>query len=103
MASTASWQDWSDRRDAPRTRVKMPARVQGEFFSCDGTLLNISRSGAMLATVHPPRAGRDVMLVCRNVKTIARIVWVSGRHLGLSFDADIGEEKVSRLVAVAAA
>lgn len=103
MASAASWQDWSDRRDAPRASVTLPAKVEGEFFSCGGTLLNISRSGAMLATAHPPRAGRSVMLVCRNVQTLARIVWVRDRHLGLAFDADIGEEKVSRLVGAAAA
>lgn len=101
MASALSWQDWSDRRDAPRVPVELPAKVEGDFFCCAGTLLNISRSGAMLVTTHPPRAGRDVMLVCRNVKAIARIVWVRGRELGLSFDGQIGDENISRLVSIA--
>jgi len=101
MAASARLLDWADRRDAPRIATRRPARIDGEWFSCTGDLLNISASGAMVATAHPPRKGRNVALVCEDVDAAARIVWVGDRRFGLAFDAQLSTDQLSRLAGTA--
>lgn len=101
MASSARLQDWRDRRDAPRINAWRPAQINGDWFSCTGDLLNISASGAMVATSVPPRPGRYVALVCDGIDAVARVVWARDRRLGLAFDAPLSAAEVSRLAGVA--
>lgn len=81
--------------------MRRAARIDGECFSCAGDLLNISASGAMIATAYPPRPGRHVTLICDEVDAIARVVWVGERSLGLAFDAHLPAEQVSRMIEAA--
>lgn len=90
-----------ERRGDERERVLMTAHLRVDGETERSVLLNISRSGAMMATMSPPPVGGRATLICEGLEAPARVVWNKGHQFGLAFDRPIRGEQVAAIVAIA--
>ena len=74
------------RRDS---RLRIRQGVPAQAMTLDGqhsaSLLDLSQSGAHLRLSEPLRTGQDVMLWWLGFEAFGRVVWVSGKDIGLEF------------------
>lgn len=82
------------RRDDPRVRVRLDARLVTVTRTQTIKLHNISRSGASITSETPLKRGADVVLEWRDVEAFAQVTWVEGCRCGLRFEEPIPEEAV---------
>lgn len=93
---------FQERRRDERERVLITAYLRGKGGNLRSVLLNLSRSGAMMASVSPPAIGDAVTLVCEGLEVSAKVMWLKGYQFGLSFERQIDERQVSAVAALGA-
>ncbi|MEE4337811.1 PilZ domain-containing protein [Erythrobacter sp.] len=82
------------RRSAARLRVSLPARlisIEGER-AC--VLVNLSRTGAMVAVEGPVRVGENAVLSCAELEAFGEVVRADGGLYAMRFDDPISEAEV---------
>ncbi len=92
---------FQDRRCDERERVLIAAFVRNDKETLRSVLLNLSRAGAMMASVSPPAVGDAVTLVCEALEAPAKVMWVKGYQFGLSFTRRLDEQQVVAIVDLA--
>jgi hypothetical protein len=92
---------FQERRGDARERVLMAAFLRTERETLRSVLLNLSRAGAMMASVSPPPTGASVTLVCEALEAPAIVKWVKGYQFGLAFTRRLDEQQVAAIVALA--
>lgn len=75
-----------ERRADERRSVLLPAIVHADGGEIRAILLDISRSGAMLAAVEGACAGTAIKLVVDEGLMAGRIIWSEGYRFGVNFD-----------------
>ena len=90
-----------ERRRDERERVLIPANLRREKGVTRAVLLNLSRTGAMMASVSPPEMDEKVRLLCEDLEAAGKIVWAKGYQFGIAFHQKIDEQQVAAIVAVA--
>ena len=92
---------FQERRREERSRVLISAhlRIAGETYR--SVLLNLSRTGAMMASVSPPREQQAVTLVCEGLAAPARVIWRKGYQFGLAFDRQLDALQVAAIIDLA--
>lgn len=90
-----------ERRRDDRERVLIPANLRSAKGTKPAVLLNLSRTGSMMASVSPPEMGEAVRLLCEDLEVPGKIVWAKGYQFGIVFDRKIDERQVAAIVAIA--
>jgi len=102
MSLAARLQDlFLDRRADERSRVLITAHLRTDRQTIRAVLLNLSRSGAMMAAVTHPSAGDSVTLICGALEARAKVIWVKGFQFGLVFERKLHQQQVEAIVALA--
>lgn len=83
-----------ERRVHARRKVLLPARLRHGVIESPATILNISRSGAMVEVDLPPATGSRVVLLRHGQETAAVVVWLKQNRLGVLFDTPLTEDEV---------
>jgi hypothetical protein len=92
---------FQERRRDERERVLIPADLRSEKGITRTVLLNLSRTGAMMASVSPPEVGEMVELLCEDLAATGKIIWAKGYQFGIAFHRKIDGRQVAAIVAVA--
>jgi len=92
---------FQDRRSDERERVLIAAFLRTERETLRSVLLNLSRAGAMMASVSPPEVGSMATLVCEALEAPGEVKWVKGYQFGLAFTRRLDEQQVAAIVALA--
>jgi hypothetical protein len=92
---------FSDRRREERSRVLIAAHLRTDKETIRSVLLNLSRTGAMMASVSPPVEGETVTLICEALEARGKVIWVKGFQFGLAFGRKLHEVQVAAIVALA--
>lgn len=92
---------FQERRRDPRERVLIAAYLRTGNEACRAVLLNLSRTGAMMASVSPPPIGSDTTLVCEDLEVRGAIAWSKGYQFGVTFTRRIDTAQVDAIVALA--
>lgn len=92
---------FQERRRDDRERVLIPANLRREKGMTRAVLLNLSRTGAMMASVSPPDVGEMVRLLCEDLEAAGKIVWAKGYQFGVAFNRQIDAKQVAAIIAVA--
>ena len=74
-----------ERRKDERRSVLLSTHVEWDGGLLAAVMLNISRSGAMMAAVNGPVAGQGVTLLLDEGRTAGRVIWAEGYRFGLGF------------------
>lgn len=82
------------RRGAPRLRVSLPARFQAIEETHKAILLNISRTGAQFAILHPVREGEGGILECGSTKAFALVTRSEFSINAVAFEEPLSEAEV---------
>lgn len=92
---------FEERRRDNRERVLFPAElaVGDRVVRC--VLLDISKRGAMLASVEPPKRGVRAVLQCHDINSMATIRWVHHYQFGIVFDHWLRNRQVAALIEIA--
>lgn len=85
-----------ERRANPRTEVNCAARLRTSFGEREGTLSDLSISGARFHTVNPPKEGSTALLEWETHDAMCRIVWTRDGVCGLLFDRPIPRHVVEK-------
>jgi hypothetical protein len=93
---------FQERRREERTRVLTPAHCRIEDETVAAVLLNLSRTGAMLASVSPPRERAGVTLICEGLSAPGRVVWQKGYQFGIAFDRELDQRQHAAILALGA-
>lgn len=102
MSLAARIQDlFRDRRVDERARVLITAHLRTRTETIRAVLLNLSRSGAMMASVSPPTTGEAATLICEALEARGKVIWVKGFQFGLAFERKLQQEQVAAIVALA--
>ena len=88
MEQTASIQHWIDRRQAPRFRLGMPARLITLEKHLDVVLEDLSEAGAKI-TLPEPHTFPVCVLKWMDHHAFAEVRWMQGRVVGLEFTGTI--------------
>lgn len=92
---------FQERRCEERERVLITAYLRIDGRSLRSVLLNISRAGAMMASVSPPVVGASVTLLCEGLEAPGKVVWLKGYQFGISFARRIDHRQVAAIIALA--
>lgn len=92
---------FQERRREERSRVLVPAHLRIGEETLRSVLLNLSRNGAMMASVSPPAEQLSVTLICEGLTAQGRVVWRKGYQFGLAFDRPIDGLQVAAIVDLA--
>jgi hypothetical protein len=92
---------FQERRRDERERVLIPAGLRTEKGVTRAVLLNLSRAGAMMASVSPPEVDETVRLLCEDLEAAGKIAWTKGYQFGVAFHHKIDARQVAAIVAVA--
>jgi hypothetical protein len=93
---------FQERRRDRRERVLIAAYLRAPGTeSVRAVLLNLSRAGAMMASVSPPLVGSAATLICEDLEANGTVAWVQGYQFGLTFARRIDEAQVAAIVALA--
>lgn len=90
-----------ERRRDERSRVLIAAHLRTEQETIRAVLLNLSRAGAMMASVSPPAENDRVSLICEALEERGKVIWVKGFQFGLAFERKLHEQQVAAIVALA--
>ena len=82
------------RRGAPRLRLSLPARLTSIERTHQAILLNLSRTGALVAILDAVREGEGGILECGNLKVFGVVARSEFSLNALRFDKEISDEKV---------
>ena len=93
---------FSDRRREERSRVLIAAHLRTDRETLRAVLLNLSRTGAMMASVSPPAVSDTVTLICEALEARAKVIWVKGFQFGLAFKRKLHDVQVAAIVTLAA-
>ena len=93
---------FSDRRREERSRVLIAAHLRTDRETLRAVLLNLSRTGAMMASVSPPAVSDTVTLICEALEARAKVIWVKGFQFGLAFERKLHDVQVAAIVTLAA-
>ena len=74
------------RRAASRARIALPASLETVGGRVAVSLLNLSRTGAMVAALTLPAVGQDVIVKCGTVDVLGIVIWVGSGRCGVQFD-----------------
>lgn len=103
MSLAARFQElFLDRRADERTRILIVAHLRTREETIRAVLLNLSRSGAMMASVTRPAPGDSATLICEALEARAKVIWVKGLQFGLAFERKLQAQQVEAIVALAA-
>jgi hypothetical protein len=92
---------FQERRGDERERVLIVAHLRMGSRVERSVLLNLSRTGAMMAAVTAPEIGDTVTLVCEGLEAPAKVVWTKGYQFGLSFNRALDTRQVAAIVELA--
>jgi len=92
---------FQERRRDQRERVLISACLRTGDETVRSVLLNLSRAGAMMASVSPPAVGSTMTLLCEDLEVRGTVAWVKGYQFGLTFTRRIDEAQVAAIVALA--
>jgi hypothetical protein len=81
------------RRQRPRLRVGLTARVETLHGKFDAQLIDLSQSGARLRTLSP-KLGRAVVLRWLDFEGFGDLVWEGDGVLGMKFDPPLSSEVI---------
>ncbi len=102
MSLAAMLRDWlGDKRSVERERVLITARYWLDGISTRCVVLNLSRSGAMVAASSPPEEGAAVTLLCESLEASATVAWVHHYQFGLAFEREADWRAVAAIIDVA--
>lgn len=82
------------RRQFPRLRLAMPARLITLADEVPAMLVDLSRSGAAVQLRSPPSAGCDAILTWGRYEGFGRICWSEHGLCGMAFDSPLPEAVV---------
>lgn len=82
------------RRGRSRLRVRLPAKLQTRTETSRVILIDLSTTGARIASNSLPKVGTEAMLHWDRYEAFGEVVWAEGVQFGLSFDDPISEEDV---------
>ena len=85
-----------ERRANPRTEVSCAARLRTSFGDREGSLSDLSISGARFHTPNPPKEGSTALLEWETHDAMCRVVWTRGDVCGLLFDRPIPRHVVDK-------
>ena len=85
-----------ERRANPRTEVHCAARLRTSFGEREGTLSDLSISGARFHTANPPKEGSTALLEWETHDAMCRIVWARNDVCGVLFDRPIPRHVVDK-------
>lgn len=91
---------FQERRRDERERVLIPARLRSEKGVTRAVLLNLSRTGAMMASVSAPKVDDMVWLLCEDLEAAGKIIWIKGYQFGIAFHRKIDAQQVAAIVAI---
>jgi len=93
-AKAANGSNVVGRRSAPRLRLNLPARFELVERTHQCILLNLSRSGALIAILDAARAGAGGMLYCGDLEVFAIVTRGDFGLNALQFDEEISHQQV---------
>lgn len=82
------------RRGRSRLRVRLPGKLQTRTGTSRVILIDLSTTGARIASDNLPKVGTEAMLHWDRYEAFGEVVWAGGVQFGLSFDDPISEEDV---------
>jgi hypothetical protein len=82
------------RREHPRLRLNLPARIDLIDGPAKCSLENVSAKGARVAMVDCPPVHALGLLRCSGLDTCFTVIWRVGCRVGLLFDRPISQETV---------
>ena len=82
------------RREDPRVRVRLGARLVTVTDTQTVSLHNLSRGGASISSDPPLKPGADVVLHWRDIEAFGSVTWVDGGRCGLRFDEPLTDDEV---------
>ncbi len=82
------------RREDPRVRVSLAARLDTVTGTQAVRLNNLSRGGASICTDAPLKRGSNVILRWRDLEVFGTVTWVEGARCGLKFDEPLSDDQV---------
>ena len=91
-----------ERRANPRSEVNCAARLRTSFGEREGTLSDLSISGARFHTLNPPKEGSTALLEWETHDAMCRVVWARTNVCGLLFDRPIPRHVVDKCAPTAA-
>lgn len=74
------------RRAASRARIALPATLETVGSRATVSLLNLSRTGAMVEAQTLPAVGQDVIVKCGTLDVLGIAVWAGSGRCGVHFD-----------------
>lgn len=86
-------------RAGHRNKLFEAATVKSIEGESSTHVLDISCSGAMMATHYPPPVSARVIVICRSIKCVASVAWVSGSRFGVHFQRPMDETRLSAFIA----
>jgi hypothetical protein len=92
---------YAHQRIEARARVALQAVVETVLGRSRGFILNLSCHGAMVQTERVLTRGVDLLLKCRQLDALGRVMWARDGLCGVEFDEPIEEELVIELRQVA--
>lgn len=87
-----------ERRCDERRSVLLEALAQVDGREIRAVMLNISRSGAMLAAADRPEAGVQISILVNKGEISGRVIWAEGYRFGLSFDRQLSQPRFDAIV-----
>ena len=85
-----------ERRGSPRTQVSCAARLRTSFGAREGTLSDLSISGARFHSFDLPKEGSTALLEWETHDAMCRVVWARNGVCGLLFDRPIPRHVVDQ-------
>lgn len=79
----------NEKRQTGRAKSLLAARLQVRGVSHGVTVRNVSETGALVETPHPPGLGTSVLLSRGELAVAATVAWARAGECGLHFDAPI--------------
>lgn len=90
---------FTERRTEERHSVLLTAELHSDAGIDRGVLLNISISGAMMASIAPHAIGLSGVLHFAGRRAEAEVVWCQGHRFGLRFARPLGHAAVDEIAA----
>ena len=83
-------------RAARRLKLFQPTELRTGEARCRVHLLDLSATGALIHAAAPPARGASVLLACAGSLREARVMWVDGQRLGVSFRSTLTNADLAR-------
>ena len=97
---TISVQPAQAARARPRRKLFQPAELDMAGGRGRVHLLDLSETGAKLNAVRAPLQGSFVSLSCGELRRSARVAWVNGRRVGITFLMPLTTREVEAVLAL---